>query len=91
MTKCVELLKLQQQLNEAEIFWHLFRVPPIVTGISLSSNSEGDRKHALSIRNSAAQKLGRRRPLRSSENLPYLPGRPIENQEVAYRQRIWKM
>ena len=57
MTKCVELLKLQQQFNEAEIFWHLFRVPPIVTGISLSSNSESDRKHALSIRNSAADDL----------------------------------
>jgi hypothetical protein len=57
MAKCADLLRLQQEFNEAEVSWHLFRVPSVVTGIAISSNTEGDRKKALSIRNSAADDI----------------------------------
>lgn len=57
MAKCEDLLRLQQEFNKAEVSWHLFRVPYVVTGTAISSHTEGDRKKALSIRNSAANDI----------------------------------
>ena len=57
MSKCADFVRLQQVLSEAEISWHVFRHPAIVTGITLSTNTEAERKKALNIRNSAAQDI----------------------------------
>jgi hypothetical protein len=48
---------LQEVLSEAEVSWLIFRAPAVVTGITISANTEGERKQALNVRNSAAQDI----------------------------------